>query len=106
MRFHIYTLKARASEKGRRLTWDQLAEATGIRKSMLFRIARNQARMVRPEYIDALCTFFGVAVDELLTAESIDLPLNLDIRPDRKGKLIRPRAKTAARNNIDKEDQQ
>lgn len=105
MRFHIYSLKAKATESGRRLTWQQIADGTGIRKVMLFKIARNEARVIRPEYIDALCTFFGVTIDELFTADSVDLPLNLDIRPDRKGKRIPRRAKITSSDVARKEDQ-
>jgi DNA-binding Xre family transcriptional regulator len=105
MRFHIHILKAKATEAGRRLTWQEIADGTGIRKPMLFRIAQNQARTIRPEYIDALCTFFGVTTNELITAEPIDLPLNLGIRPDRKGKLIRSRAKSVTRGDSTKEEE-
>jgi DNA-binding Xre family transcriptional regulator len=99
MLFRIYTLKAKATEAGRRLTWQQIADGTGIRKPTLFRLARSESRTIRPEYIDALCTFFGVTPGELMTADMVKLPLNLGIRPDRKGKLIRQRVKPQPNEN-------
>lgn len=88
MRFHIQTLKARSADAGQRLTWQDIAESTGIRKPTLLSIANNRARAIRPEYVDALCTFFGVTTGELMSADQIDLPLNLNLRPDRRGRRI------------------
>lgn len=88
MRFHIHSLKARAAEQGKRLTWDDIAEGTGIRKPMLFQIANGKARAIRPQYIDALCSFFRVGVEELMSADTVDLPIDLNLRPDRRGKRV------------------
>ena len=86
MRFHLRTLKARAGESGRPVTWQDIAEGTGISRSTLLKMADNQVRAIRPKYVDALCAFFDVEIGELMTAERIVLPLDLDLRPDRRGK--------------------
>ncbi len=67
----------------RKLTWDKLAEATGIRKASLLAYDNGTAKTLRPEHIDALCTVFAVPVSDLLVAEVVALPLLHDIRPDR-----------------------
>lgn len=70
------------------LTWDRLAEATGIRKPTLLAYNKGTAKSFRPEHIDALCTVFAVPVADLLTAEVVALPIPHDVRPDRlKGAL-------------------
>ena len=86
MHFHLRTLKARASESGRPVTWQDIVEETGISRATLLMIAGNKVRAIRPQYIDALCTFFDVEAGELISAERVDLPLQLDLRPDRRGK--------------------
>lgn len=88
MRFHIRSLKARAAETGRSLTWQEVADGTGISKLTLLKLANNTARVIRPQYVDALCTFFGVGVDELISTEEVPLPLRLELRPDRYGKKV------------------
>jgi DNA-binding Xre family transcriptional regulator len=88
MRFHLHTIKSKTAESGHRLTWQQIADATGIRESTLRSLANNRARTIRPEYVDALCTFLGVTAAELITAERVTLPLEMNLRPDRHGKQI------------------
>lgn len=91
MRFHLRRLKAIAAESGRHLTWRQISEETGIRQDALLKMANNQVRSIRPVYVDALCTYFGVSTGELLSADETHLPLDLDLRPDRRGKPVRRR---------------
>lgn len=86
MRFHLHSLKGKATESGRRITWQDIADGTGIRKPTLLNIANGRSRTIRPEYIDALCAYFEVPVGDLLSADEIDLPLELNLRPDRRGK--------------------
>lgn len=88
MKTHLNELKGRNADRKHPSTWDDIAAATGIRKATLISIGKGNARTLRPEYIDALCTYFGVAVDQLITADSVKLPLQLDIRPDRQGKQV------------------
>lgn len=86
MQFHIRTLKARSAEQGRRLTWQDIAQGTGIRRPTLLNLADGKARAIKPDYVDALCTFFGVTAGDLITANEVSLPLTLNLRPDRRGK--------------------
>jgi DNA-binding Xre family transcriptional regulator len=84
MVFHLHTLRAREAERGNTLSWDDIAERTGIRRATLIAMANHEAKQVRPEYLDALCAFFRVGVNELMTPEPVALPLELNIRPDRR----------------------
>lgn len=55
--------------------------------------------MLRPEYVDALSTYFahelGVTVDDIqiVRAEPVALPLDLNIRPDRAGRRVGEKAR-------------
>ena len=40
------------------LTWDELAQATGIGKPTLHKLAHNKSKSVRLEHLDALCSYF------------------------------------------------
>lgn len=62
----------------RGMTWDALAEATGIGKPTLSRLAKGTAKTVRLEHLDALCTFFRVPVGDLLIADIVQVPLEPD----------------------------
>lgn len=57
------------------ITWQQLADETGISMPTLHRIGYDQVRTIRLEYIDALCTFFRVPIAELFEVEIVALPL-------------------------------
>ena len=84
MQIKIGELKVRASRGGERLTWEEIEAATGIRRPTLLAMNNGTAKQVRPEHLDALCRFFKVSVEELLEAEFVELPLQLNIRPDKK----------------------
>ena len=88
----INELKGRLADQGLRQTWDDISAATGIRKATLLAISKGRLKQWRPEYIDALCAYFKVSVGELLVAESMSLPVQLDLRPDRAGKKIGERS--------------
>jgi len=88
MRFHLHTLKARGAERGQPITWRDIASGTGIRMAVLLKIAKGEPRTIRPEYLDALCSYFGVGAGELMTPDEVELPLRMNLRPDRKGKKI------------------
>jgi DNA-binding Xre family transcriptional regulator len=85
MQIRIGELKTRARREGRRLTWEDIEQATGIRQPTLISMNNGTAKQIRPKYLDALCKFFGVGVAELLEPEDVTLPLQLNIRPDRRG---------------------
>ena len=61
------------------MTWDALAEATGIGKATLLKMSKGDSRLIRLEHLDALCTFFGLAsFDKLMEPQIIALPLQVD----------------------------
>ena len=62
----------------RGLTWDQLAELTGIGKPTLHKLAHGKAQSIRLEHLDVLCTFFRVPIADLLVAEVVIIPLAPD----------------------------
>ncbi len=92
MRSSLNELRGRLADLGRPVTWDELAAATGIRKATLIDLSRGQLKLLRPEFIDALCSYFTqqlgepIGAGDLLVAETVMLPLELNIRPDRAGK--------------------
>lgn len=88
MRTRINELKGRMADRGKRATWEEISQATGIRMATLLEISRGRLKQWRPEYIDALCAYFGVEVGDLLIADPVDLPLELNLRPDRRGKKV------------------
>lgn len=88
MIIRLNALRGELADRGRKISLDELAEATGIDKKTLIRLGKGRVKSLRPEYIDALCAYFDVGTGELLEAEPIDLPLRLNIRPDRAGKRV------------------
>lgn len=94
MKTRLNELKGRMADRGRAATWDQIAEATGIRKGTLIALGKGELKQIRPEYIDALCTYYSQMLEEdvhpgvLLVVEPVKLPLALNIRPDRHGKRV------------------
>ena len=55
MKFHLNELKGRDADAKKPSTWDDISDATGIRKATLIALAKGDAKMMRPEYLDALC---------------------------------------------------
>lgn len=88
MIIRLKEMQARMTDKGTPATLDAIAAATGIQRTTLDNISRRLIKEIRLEYIDALCAYFGVSAGELLINEPADLPLNLNIRPDRRGKRV------------------
>lgn len=67
IRFHLKTLIADWEfEKGRRLTLEELAQATGIHRTTLSRIANQKGYNTTTDNIDAICRYFGCSVDKVL----------------------------------------
>lgn len=99
MKTRINELKGRLADQSLRQTWDDISAATGIRKATLLAISKGKLKQWRPEYIDALCAYFNISVGDLLTAESVNLPLHLDLRPDRAGKKVGERTSTNSPSN-------
>lgn len=93
MKVHLQKLKGEISDREKRhIPWSEVAEATGIRKITLMAMAKGTHTVWRPEYIDALCTYFGTTASELITSETIELPIPA-IRPDRAGARVGQKTK-------------
>lgn len=86
MQIKIGELKVRANRSGNRLTWEDIETATGIRQPTLISMNNGTVKQIRPEYLDALCKFFEVEVQDLLEVEDVELPLQLNVRPDKRRK--------------------
>jgi DNA-binding Xre family transcriptional regulator len=84
MLIKIAELKLRASRAGNRLTWEDIETGTGIRQPTLIALNNGSIKQLRPAYLDALCKFFNVDVQELLEVEDVELPLKLNVRPDKR----------------------
>jgi len=92
MMTRINELRGRLADQGFRQTWDEISAATGIRKATLLAMSKGRLKQWRPEYVDALCAYFNISVEQLLVTESVKLPLQLELRPDRAGKKIGERS--------------
>ena len=67
IRFHLKKLIADYEHRhGRRLTMGELAEATGIYRTTLSRLAGPKPFNTTTENLDALCRFFQCSIEELI----------------------------------------
>jgi len=78
-------LKAKKAARGERVTLDEISEATGINRRTLDNLASGKQTEIRGDYIDALAAYFGVDPNGLIEVSQIELPLSLNLRPDRRG---------------------
>jgi len=66
-----YNLKALISEKefqeARKITYDEISNATGISKQTLSKIASTRGYKTNTENIEKLCTYFNITPDNLIT---------------------------------------
>ena len=64
-----FLLKELISERefqiGRRVTFDEIAEATGIHRTTLSKIANVRGYNTTTDNLDSLCGFFGCRLEEL-----------------------------------------
>lgn len=84
MRINLNRLIGERADGGRHESWIEIAEKTGIRRATLYSISRGEIKEFRPEHIDALCKYFEVTAGELIEAEDIAIPIELNLRPDRR----------------------
>lgn len=65
-----FKLKERVADfefrERRRLTLQELAEATGLNRMTLSKLANQHGAVVRTDVVDRLCEFFGCRVEELV----------------------------------------
>lgn len=78
-------LRGELSDKSRPASIEAVAIGTGIDQRALEQMAAKKMKLYRREYIDALCTFFECTPNDLIEVEPVELPLKLEIRPDRHG---------------------
>jgi putative transcriptional regulator len=64
-----YKLKERIADKEfrerRRITIQEVAQATGITRNTLSKMLNQHGASVRSDNLDKLCTYFGCSLDEL-----------------------------------------
>jgi len=64
---NLKVLIARKSQdEGRRVTYRQISEATGISTNSITKIATNQFEMIGRSTMERLCAYFQVGLGELL----------------------------------------
>lgn len=93
MRLRINELRGRMADQGRSVSLQEIEDATGISRKALTEISKGRVRRLIPEYVDALCAYFEVEAGELIEADPVDLPLDLNIRPDRRGARVGQRTR-------------
>lgn len=103
MKVKLYEMLGRiGNEKGKTPSLQEVSEATGMSRVLLTDIRKNQARMLRPEHLDALAAYISeqlgepISESDLISFEPIALPLDLNLRPDRQGKQVRRSAAATA----------
>lgn len=66
IRFRLKELMAQKEfEWGRRVTYEEIAAATGIHRGTLSKIANKRGYNTTTDNLDALCRYFGCAVEDL-----------------------------------------
>lgn len=93
MRLRINELRGRMADRGQSVSLQDIEDATGISRKALTEISKGRIRRLIPEYVDALCAYFDVEAGELVEADPVDLPLDLNIRPDRRGARVGQRTR-------------
>lgn len=63
-----------ALRRSRGLSWQKLADKTGISKPTLHRIANGKIVNVRLIYLDILASVFDVTVSDILEADPVETP--------------------------------
>ena len=59
-------LKAKRKAWGRKITLNEVSAATGISRTTLFRIMKNEGYSTVTDQLDKLCTFFECEINELV----------------------------------------
>lgn len=85
MKVKIDELKLEIFRKtGNKITGAELSESVGISLPTLISLNSGRYKTIKPEYVDALCTYFDCKIEELLEIEPVQLPLQLNLRPDKR----------------------
>ncbi len=59
-------IKAKKAAWGRKITLNEIALATGISRTTLFRMMKNQGYSTVTDHLDKLCAFFECEIQELV----------------------------------------
>lgn len=59
-------IKAKKAAWGRKVTLNEIAVATGISRTTLFRMMKNQGYSTVTDHLDKLCAFFECEIQELV----------------------------------------
>lgn len=78
-------LRGELADRDLPASMEAVALGTGIDQRALEQMAAKKMKLYRREYIDALCAFFECTPNDLIEVEPVELPLKLEIRPDRHG---------------------
>lgn len=71
IRFRLKELVAEKEfQEGRRVTFEEIAQVTGIHRTTLSKIANQRGYNTTTDVLDKLCSYFGVELGKL--AEHID----------------------------------
>ena len=88
MYLKLGALRGKRADQGLPHSMEAIAEGTGIGLRTLEKLAAKEVKLYRGDYIDALCTFFECQPNDLIALDRVELPLELEIRPDRQGVRI------------------
>lgn len=83
IRFRLKELLAdKGFKEGRRITMDEVSEATGVHRTTLSKIANQKGYITNTKVLDELCAYFGVGTGEV--AEYLPDPVEkgTDTAPD------------------------
>ena len=67
-------LKAKRKAWGRKITLNEVSVTTGISRTTLFRIMKNEGYSTVTDQLDKLCTFFECEINELVKFVPHSLP--------------------------------
>ena len=67
-------LKAKRKAWGRKITLNEVSVTTGISRTTLFRIMKNEGYSTVTDQLDKLCTFFECEINELVKFVPDSLP--------------------------------
>ncbi|HQN64125.1 MAG TPA: helix-turn-helix transcriptional regulator [Methylophilus sp.] len=59
-------IKQKKAAWGRKITLNEIAIATGISRTTLFRMMKNEGYSTVTDHLDKLCAFFGCEIQELV----------------------------------------
>ncbi|ASM54354.1 putative transcriptional regulator [Pseudoalteromonas nigrifaciens] len=72
----VYNLKeliaAKSLKEGRKITLDEVANAAGVNKAAMSKMANNNNYSTTTRTLDALCAYFDCKIEEIITYEKVD----------------------------------